>query len=635
MEVQRAIELPIDRRVKRSVACWDIALMSSVVLDQEGVASVDDTTPVAFFALGEHERHSENQDDTSINRQWSQALSLNSDLHRSAIAIPEGDGRTTTPLVITANNESGITNIVVANDSSPRLILYNYCPFTLQFGQATPPQSPSYQKGSFEKIIVVEQLEPFYEVPEIPPYGMTHYELPVMRKWFKTSSELQEIPNIHIQALYNVSVAEIPEDAECRIRHGETEVPQGWSHGLDINADGRFVVNLPGRGRVIVFVSKSRLCTAVRIKIYNEDVAAMELPCKEALAPSFDVAINISKLEMCLLDARNQRKPSEILRATVFGINLCNSPLIGHADEISVLSELTLTLNSFQLDNQMEGELFQFPVVILANESFSKLNNTSSQRKPRVGACPKPFFSIKIKYEPTMESPFVHSVLVSCEPVTMFLEDTLVYRIVMLAESFLPPAQEYDLFSDSSRIETALLLNNCSSILNPLVIGKFDIEPVTIHLTLHASIKLFIGMDDTSLTLGHFHMSPVYAPASAFAVKVFSHYMSSVMFKIGWVVGSLELLGNPAGLIRNFSQGLSDFFFLPYDGLTRGPGAFVSGMSRGVSSFVRHISTGALTSVTTLASSISRNLDRLCMDEDHVRLLEEQRCRRPTRLMTG
>lgn len=635
MEVEKAIQLPTDSRVKLPVSYWDIAMTSSVVLDKEGVASMDDITPVAFFALGEQ--------DTSIKRsielvskQWSQVFLMNSDLPRSAVAIQDRDGRTTIPLAITTSIVSGITNVVVANDSSPRLIFYNDCPFTLQFGQATPPQSPSYQKGSLEKVIVVEQLEPFYKVPEIPAFGMTHYELPVMREWFKTSSEFQELPNIHIQALYNVSVAEISEDAEGRISHGEiTEVPQGWSHGLDINSDGQFVVNLPGRGRVIVFVSKSRLCTAVRIQIYNEDAAAMELPSNEALPPSFDVAMNISKLEISLIDARNQRKPSEVLRTTVFGISFCNSPLIGHSDDKSVLSELTLTLNSFQLDNQLEGELFQFPVVLLANESFSNLNNTSSQRKPRVGTSLKPFLSIKMKYEPNMETTFLHSVLVSCEPITMFLEDTLVYRMVVLAESFLPPAQEHDLFSDRSFLETTLLLNECSSILNPLVIGKFDIQPVTIHLTLHASIKLFIGMEDTSLSLGHFHMSPVYAPTSAFAQTVFSHYMSSVMFKIGWVVGSLELLGNPAGLIRNFSQGLSDFFFLPYDGLTRGPGAFVSGMSQGVSSFVRHVSTGALTSVTNLASSISRNLDRLCMDEDHIRILEEQRCRRPTRLVTG
>lgn len=65
---------------------------------------------------------------------------------------------------------------------------------------------------------------------------------------------------------------------------------------------------------------------------------------------------------------------------------------------------------------------------------------------------------------------------------------------------------------------------------------------------------------------------------------------------VGWVVGSLEILGSPASLVRSIGNGVADFFRLPYEGLTRGPGAFVSGVSRGTSSFVRHISKGKSTS---------------------------------------
>lgn len=61
---------------------------------------------------------------------------------------------------------------------------------------------------------------------------------------------------------------------------------------------------------------------------------------------------------------------------------------------------------------------------------------------------------------------------------------------------------------------------------------------------------------------------------------------------IGWVVGSLEILGSPASLVRSIGNGIADFFRLPYEGLTRGPGAFVSGVSRGTTSFVKHISKG-------------------------------------------
>lgn len=67
-------------------------------------------------------------------------------------------------------------------------------------------------------------------------------------------------------------------------------------------------------------------------------------------------------------------------------------------------------------------------------------------------------------------------------------------------------------------------------------------------------------------------------------------------------MGSLEILGSPTSLVRSIGNGVADFFKLPYEGLTRGPGAFVSGVSRGTSSFVRHISKGKSTSTSVLCA---------------------------------
>ena len=61
---------------------------------------------------------------------------------------------------------------------------------------------------------------------------------------------------------------------------------------------------------------------------------------------------------------------------------------------------------------------------------------------------------------------------------------------------------------------------------------------------------------------------------------------------LGAVVGSLEILGNPTGLVRSIGTGVADFFRMPYRGLTRGPGAFVVGISSGTSSMVKNITTG-------------------------------------------
>ena len=74
---------------------------------------------------------------------------------------------------------------------------------------------------------------------------------------------------------------------------------------------------------------------------------------------------------------------------------------------------------------------------------------------------------------------------------------------------------------------------------------------------------------------------------------------------------------------------------MPLEGITQGPGSFVSGVSRGTSSLLWHITTGTLNSVTTFASSVSRNMDFLSLDQDHRIRQEEVRRHHPDRLATG
>ena len=118
------------------------------------------------------------------------------------------------------------------------------------------------------------------------------------------------------------------------------------------------------------------------------------------------------------------------------------------------------------------------------------------------------------------------------------------------------------------------------------------------------------------------------------------------------IVGSLEILGNPTRLVRSitkvcacvyvcvcvcvrvsatlvstrsltqccFIQGVRDLFVLPSRALRarQGPKRVIQAALSGWGSLVHHLSEGALTSVSGLASSLSRNLDRLSLDEECV-----------------
>ena len=635
-----AVSLSNDPKQFMPITSWDVPSSTAVVVNEEGESSFSgQTSPVLFLAF---EKEPQSSTSEVKNLKWSRAVLVTPEVTRQSVAVSVDDSATL-PVVVTSHVANGIVNIVVSPDPSPRLLLQNDCPFTLQFGQAIPPQSPSHVSDSPEKIVVVEQMQGLGEIPAIVAFSSTYYELPVMREWFATSSEVQRLPELHIQALYDVNVAEISEEEGER---GElaaemtTEVPQGWSNGFDLNSLREVCVNLPGRGQVLLTVTQERLCTCVKVQPLEKDRARDNtVQSVSPVSPVIHADLFICQVGVTIIDeVTNFRNPYEVFRITAEGVSVKHSAEETLSDRGHNFRDLSLCVGAVQVDNQLQDDMYEFSVILTPSNAPMTIKRVPSQRRPGHRSRAKPLVSIKIVYEPgpSAEDIFLSSVCVTLQPLTMYIEDTFLYRLGDMAVSFLPPLL-YHSSTSVSHLEgdRHKILNAACSNVRPILMGELKITPVTFSVTLHGSAKLFLSVDDSPLSLGQFHMSPVYLPSSALVQKLTYHYVTAALFKAGWVLGSLELLGNPAGLVRSFSQGVADFFYLPYDGLTRGPGAFVSGMSRGMSSFVRHLSTGALTSITSLASSMARNLDRLSMDREYLRLLEEQRCRRPKKVLTG
>ena len=90
------------------------------------------------------------------------------------------------------------------------------------------------------------------------------------------------------------------------------------------------------------------------------------------------------------------------------------------------------------------------------------------------------------------------------------------------------------------------------------------------------------------------------------------HFLSRAIFRAGWVVGSLELLGSPGGLARAMGSGLRDFINLPYRGLVQGPWAFLKGITHGESNtnfdeiLIQYTCKGCSVTVSTPCISWSR-----------------------------
>lgn len=146
---------------------------------------------------------------------------------------------------------------------------------------------------------------------------------------------------------------------------------------------------------------------------------------------------------------------------------------------------------------------------------------------------------------------------------------------------------------------------------------------------------MYIALDHSPLHFAQFEYKNIYTTTMRLGYNIGMHYVSDAIFGAGWVVGSLEILGSPSGLARSVSSGLWDFVSMPVQGLMRGPWGVLLGITYGSASLIKNITAGTVNSVTKLAASVARNLDRLTLDDEHLERTEALRRVRPMGITHG
>jgi len=139
-------------------------------------------------------------------------------------------------------------------------------------------------------------------------------------------------------------------------------------------------------------------------------------------------------------------------------------------------------------------------------------------------------------------------------------------------------------------------------------LGYLQIRPFNLIVTLNTTYKVEVTLYKGTIELSRYLRIDICSRWSDIFNDLFAHYFADVVFGAGWMLGSADIIGNPLTTLRDFSRGLSDFFLLPYASIGSGPSAFFFGLTGGLSSLMRNVSYGLLTSLTNVASGLSRNI---------------------------
>ncbi|XP_055922999.1 intermembrane lipid transfer protein VPS13B [Eupeodes corollae] len=307
---------------------------------------------------------------------------------------------------------------------------------------------------------------------------------------------------------------------------------------------------------------------------------------------------------------------------------------------------LNLQLTNLQIDNQLfSSGNYDFPVILCSQELYKRSSNSPSvyftSRCQEKEERPSPMVDITVIFYD--DEPRVSSVSCRFSPIRAYIEDTylnevLDYLVECTPCNVVSQSSSSDFYINLAKKEFLIPMDIVAKALyisEPMKMQYFRIESMNVLLSVHTCVRLYIALDHSPLQFSSYERQDILTLPLRFGHTIGMHYLSGALFGAGWVVGSLEMLGSPSGLARSFSMGLKDFVSMPVQGLLRGPWGFVVGVTQGSASLLRNVTAGTLNSVSKLAASVSRNLDRLTLDPEHIQRTEALRRCRPQGFTEG
>ncbi|CAD8061213.1 unnamed protein product [Paramecium primaurelia] len=183
-------------------------------------------------------------------------------------------------------------------------------------------------------------------------------------------------------------------------------------------------------------------------------------------------------------------------------------------------------------------------------------------------------------------------------------------------------------------------------------INKIEIYPLNFNLTFYSSAKtnlqynmlmqilktigIVIGnIDEAPLILAGIFLENSFDTSNAILTKLSTHYKDMLFNLILKLIGSIEIFGNPVGLVKHFAKGVYDLFDKPIEGFIKGPIEGGIGIAKGAGSFLQNTISGISNSTSKIAGSISGGLAYISLDKQYKQEREQFRVVKPNQLISG
>ncbi|XP_072461029.1 intermembrane lipid transfer protein VPS13A isoform X2 [Notamacropus eugenii] len=309
-----------------------------------------------------------------------------------------------------------------------------------------------------------------------------------------------------------------------------------------------------------------------------------------------------------------------------------------------------------QIQNQIHGAIFPFVFYPI-----------KPPKSVTMDSAPKPFTDVSIVMRTAGHSQIsrIKYFKVLIQEMDLRLDLGFLYALAdLMSGAEVMEKHEVEVFhQDIEYFEEGFKTDSLTDITQVSLYEYFHISPIKLHL----SVSLSSGRDDTKHTthegglipvhsinlllksigatltdvqdvvfkLAFFELNYQFHTTPQLRSEVIRHYSKQAIKQMYVLILGLEVLGNPFGLIREFSEGVEAFFYEPYQGAIQGPEEFVEGMALGLKALVGGAVGGLAGAASKITNAMAKGVAAMTMDEDYQQKRREAMNRQPAGLREG
>lgn len=131
-------------------------------------------------------------------------------------------------------------------------------------------------------------------------------------------------------------------------------------------------------------------------------------------------------------------------------------------------------------------------------------------------------------------------------------------------------------------------------------------------------IDLFATTTHITLSLNSLEMTKVSGDMKEILEKIRDYHYYNIIRQCIKLLFSIDILGNPLGLIERLGKGVKDFIYFPLAGAAGGPSKFVVGSFSGAKSLLSHAVGGVFDSAHKITAGIGKSILKLTDSDEYI-----------------